>query len=285
MTVYFRTMAAMLTVVACMSAPVGATVLPFDLVYDADGYEIAGYDEMPQGYGDRADKELGYDGDYEEGNGWTPKVEVDYAASTTTVGEDELGYLGWWGGVTYRLGDADNHGSWTYTFTPDAGWGVKVNSFDFDEYNKWPDPDVDEVVTWNLWGNEVGGVLLASEESLTVPFGTIVPVATGAGAHFGPVILEFIHLSGDVDGDIGIDNLNFDQVEAGAGIPGDFDNDNDVDGADFLKWQRTGEGSLSDWQTHFGEPFALAIAAVPEPATLVLFGLGLCGLLGIRGRK
>lgn len=43
-----------------------------------------------------------------------------------------------------------------------------------------------------------------------------------------------------------------------AGIPGDFDSDGDVDGADFLMWQRgeisnpPNQSDLDDWQEHFG---------------------------------
>lgn len=61
--------------------------------------------------------------------------------------------------------------------------------------------------------------------------------------------------------------------------PGDFDGDGDVDGNDFLVWQRDlNVGSLSDWQNGFGTPLAAAVASVPEPTgytLLVLFGLGL----------
>ena len=58
-----------------------------------------------------------------------------------------------------------------------------------------------------------------------------------------------------------------------AGIPGDFDSDGNVDGADFLQWQRdSAVGDLADWQTHYGTPASLATAsgAVPEPSTLAL---------------
>ncbi|RIK81662.1 MAG: hypothetical protein DCC67_08025 [Planctomycetota bacterium] len=57
------------------------------------------------------------------------------------------------------------------------------------------------------------------------------------------------------------------------GIPGDFDSDGDVDGADFLVGQREGFNTLSlaDWKAHFGETDAVASAAgVPEPAALVM---------------
>jgi hypothetical protein len=53
--------------------------------------------------------------------------------------------------------------------------------------------------------------------------------------------------------------------------PGDFDADGDVDGADFLEWQRndgTTDG-LSDWQNGYPTPGTLAaITAVPEPLAL-----------------
>ena len=59
----------------------------------------------------------------------------------------------------------------------------------------------------------------------------------------------------------------------------DFDEDGDVDGRDFLKWQR-GEspmslsaGDLNDWQTNYGMSGGLAaVGAVPEPSSFVLVG-------------
>ncbi len=63
---------------------------------------------------------------------------------------------------------------------------------------------------------------------------------------------------------------------------GDFDNDGDVDGADFLTWQRnTGVGSLADWESSFGSTGSLAAAhAVPEPAAwLLMLASALFGLL------
>jgi hypothetical protein len=49
---------------------------------------------------------------------------------------------------------------------------------------------------------------------------------------------------------------------------GDFDFDGDVDGRDFLVWQRDpGVGDLADWQTNYATGEA-TFAAVPEPATV-----------------
>ncbi|TWU23662.1 hypothetical protein Pla144_38370 [Bythopirellula polymerisocia] len=76
----------------------------------------------------------------------------------------------------------------------------------------------------------------------------------------------------------------------------DFDGDGDVDGKDFLTWQRNsgllGGATLMDgdanndqnvdgldleiWQTQYGTPLVVAIAAVPEPATA---WLAICGLV------
>jgi hypothetical protein len=57
------------------------------------------------------------------------------------------------------------------------------------------------------------------------------------------------------------------------GLAGDFDNDGDVDGRDFLTWQRNpGVGSLSDWQNNYGAgSLSAAATAVPEPGTYLLF--------------
>jgi 2',3'-cyclic-nucleotide 2'-phosphodiesterase/3'-nucleotidase/5'-nucleotidase len=61
-------------------------------------------------------------------------------------------------------------------------------------------------------------------------------------------------------------------------LKGDFDGDGDVDGHDFLLWQRGGSetplsaSDLADWQVNFGssDPLAAAATAVPEPTTWAL---------------
>ncbi len=72
--------------------------------------------------------------------------------------------------------------------------------------------------------------------------------------------------------------VNFDDVrlDAAATIAGNFDLDGDVDGTDFLIWQRGfsdlfGAGDLADWETNFGSaPLLAASTAVPELTTLGL---------------
>jgi hypothetical protein len=60
------------------------------------------------------------------------------------------------------------------------------------------------------------------------------------------------------------------------GQEGDFDDDGDVDGRDFLIWQRGGSpsslgaGDLTLWQTNYGVGGLATISAVPEPSSLIL---------------
>ncbi|TWU22608.1 hypothetical protein [Bythopirellula polymerisocia] len=54
--------------------------------------------------------------------------------------------------------------------------------------------------------------------------------------------------------------------------PGDFDFDGDVDGRDFLAWQRNpSAGNLTDWQDHYGgvAPLGASSNPVPEPSGMI----------------
>jgi hypothetical protein len=56
-------------------------------------------------------------------------------------------------------------------------------------------------------------------------------------------------------------------------LSGDYDGDGDVDGRDFLVWQRTDGTSagLAAWQAEYGTGSGLsAVAAVPEPTSAIL---------------
>ncbi len=56
-----------------------------------------------------------------------------------------------------------------------------------------------------------------------------------------------------------------------ATLAGDFDQDGDVDGADFLIWQRNPSvGNLTDWQANFGSSTLNSTLAVPEPSSMML---------------
>ena len=79
-------------------------------------------------------------------------------------------------------------------------------------------------------------------------------------------------------------------------LAGDFDMDNDVDGRDFLEWQRdTNVGDLADWQVNFGVGIPLTAAftaaeaaspgSVPEPGGRFILGLMSFGCVAFRRPK
>jgi len=72
------------------------------------------------------------------------------------------------------------------------------------------------------------------------------------------------------------------------GLEGDFDEDGDVDGHDFLLWQRNPSiGDLEVWQNNFGNPTTGAASgnplAIPEPTSAGM--LGLSAILILAGRR
>jgi hypothetical protein len=99
-----------------------------------------------------------------------------------------------------------------------------------------------------------------------------------------------------------VDNIVVEQLPAIVAEDADFDADGDVDGRDFLTWQRgfgTPDAILADgdadddndvdgddliiWQDQYGEPAGPLVAStsVPEPASVTLFG-ALLAMLGLR---
>ncbi len=109
----------------------------------------------------------------------------------------------------------------------------------------------------------------------------------------GDLTSEFAGLSeGTVVGDFDGGNLHI-TYQGGDGndvalyVPGegDFDFDGDVDGADFLTWQRDPTiGDLANWRANFGNPASLAAStAVPEPRAIALSAIaGLCVSMFLR---
>lgn len=86
-----------------------------------------------------------------------------------------------------------------------------------------------------------------------------------------------------------IDNLRLTFTPPVA-VPGDFNNDTIVDGADFLAWQR-GESptplsgaDLDVWKANFGGASTVSVAAIPEPTAVLLAGSAL-GTLTLLGRR
>ena len=102
----------------------------------------------------------------------------------------------------------------------------------------------------------------------------------GESTHLGLLLL------GDANGlQAGIDNsFSAPTLNLTLADPGDFDLDGDIDGDDFLLWQRDpGIGELADWEANYGvPPLTATISTIPETATL---GLALIGALGLFARR
>ena len=124
-----------------------------------------------------------------------------------------------------------------------------------------------------------------SETLLATPVGNVfsvrfTPLADEAGAQLGFTTLT---APDSVHGAV-LDNIMLFTVE----LEGDFDIDGDIDGFDFLKWQR-GESpnplsaeDLAVWQENFGSVASSALATptgVPEPATGIILMLGMAAML------
>jgi hypothetical protein len=114
-------------------------------------------------------------------------------------------------------------------------------------------------------------------------------------------------LSSAGPGPMGFDNILLQlQAPPGGAEDADFDGDGDVDGADFLTWQRnlgisdgtatlaTGDANddgnvttadLGIWQTQFVEGQTPGVSAVPEPASLALAAVVLLAGAGVVRRR
>jgi DNA-binding beta-propeller fold protein YncE len=72
-------------------------------------------------------------------------------------------------------------------------------------------------------------------------------------------------------------------------LPGDFDSDGDVDGRDFLFWQRgdspapLSAADLTNWRTNYGQQTFSSAVAVPEPAAIAIL-MSAFAALGVQRR-
>ena len=92
---------------------------------------------------------------------------------------------------------------------------------------------------------------------------------------FNAIYVDSADTGSSID-EIRIGTSYADVAPIAAGLDGDFDGDGDVDGNDFLVWQRGAAtpADLALWQGNYGAPNSSAAAgAVPEPTSVLLLGI------------
>ena len=124
-----------------------------------------------------------------------------------------------------------------------------------------------------------------------------VPYVSGAGGTFGSgfanpgdgsiSVFDLYEFGGLIPSNGGLLGMELEFLEIRlpeAGVPGDFDGDDDVNGRDFLAWQRgqspspLSAGDLATWQANYGAGgLTAAASAVPEPASALLLLAGFAG--------
>lgn len=188
-----------------------ATVLPFDMT-PFPGDTIVAYEGPFASYGDNvtATTMPGPSGRtylYGMGNGFTPNITIDYTSSPTPDSDHAaFGAQGGWSDSVDYLRYVDGSTYW-FTFTPTGGHGVDVNSFAIDLYSGGGQID------WKLRQDTTSGTIFASgiETALNVNDpDRIVNILNGS--YYGTTVLE-VTVSGTGNaGNIGLDDLNFDEL-------------------------------------------------------------------------
>ena len=129
----------------------------------------------------------------------------------------------------------------------------------------------------------ITGVLDLAIGAYTPTPGDVIPIGlvdgTLAGQFAGLGEDDIAATIGNVDLRISYTAGDGNDISLIAVMQGDFDRDNDVDGIDFLKWQRefgntTNNVDYSMWESNFGTPAQTAevasFAVIPEPTGLTL---------------
>lgn len=149
---------------------------------------------------------------YGEGNGFTPNVVASFDHGTDAVNNNAYRDIpgAWNDGVDFLYGLVNTTAERKFwiTLTPDAGYGVRLNSFELRDY---PALNAPHTVEWNVFQDTIGGASLASGTS-NVPANGSDEVNTGlAGFYTGTIVLELHHTAGHGEV-LALDNINFDQV-------------------------------------------------------------------------
>ncbi len=181
-----------------------ATILTFDL-----DPSVPNYGDIPGSYGDNVNAASDAVGSYLVGNGYTPNVTTDYRTwqiSTDTVAYNNLDFWATGYGdltnVAFSVVSGDHFAE--ITFVPEPGWAIRLNSFDMAGYYI-----ADH-------SNSQVRILDGTSNTILVDYSPVTILGTGGThstftpdlTHAGPLSIRF----GYNDWNVGIDNINFDQV-------------------------------------------------------------------------
>jgi len=184
--------------------------------------------------------------------------------------------------------------NWTYSIDGGATSALFTSSVDEAGSATYILADGDEVILNDplIIANATG-----DETQLSNVFQTLTSILSGTGETLT------ITLTGRTDGGseaFAFDNIVIDGITILTEENADFNQDGNVDGGDFLAWQRgVGTGTtlsegdannsgtvdaadLAIWQTQFGLAPLSGLVAVPEPSAAILMCLGAVALVNLR---
>ena len=181
-------------------------------------------------------------------------------------------------GGTIAPGDSPGLTAITGDYTINAG-ALEIELFGNGGGSPLPGVDFDQLTADTA--NLAGTLDLVIDPNYSPTLGDLFPIistTSGVSGTFGAVS------GADIGSGLMLGVLySANDVTVGVVLAGDFDFDFDVDGADFLKWQRgespdpLSQSDLVDWQSNYGmvAPLSATSTAVPEPTTWVglLFGM------------
>jgi len=206
-------------------------------------------------------------------------------------------------GENLELPNATTGGTITFTITNNGSSDIELDGFHFDAYAFRP--KAARAYEFSVLSGDItnGVIYTSADDEITSVAGAWDNLAHDDISHSlsgladnilevgGSVDFLLAFSSGEGDGsgghDLWIDNVAITgTVET---IPGDFDFDGDVDGVDFLEWQRSDgtAAGLTAWQNNYGAPSQLAATAnVPEPCSAFMLFCGMVArLTQISGRR
>jgi hypothetical protein len=187
------------------------------------------------------------------------------------------------GNGTFNVSNVTEVASFSGDNIPEQMLWVPPNSPGFDNANKHvllAEHGVQRIAAIQLDanGHPISFTRTAFMTGLVGPIGAVVDPLTG----------DFLFSTYGAAG--GGDHIYVVSQTAPSGPTGDYNNNGTVDAADYVVWRKTNgsQANYNLWRSHFGQPpgsgaGAIASAAVPEPATLVMLIVAAVGL-GLRCR-